>query len=824
MGNEYVGNPYAMGPRVPAVRARDSLDMATSTLDFRVPSRVIVPRAAQTTEDCSDPRMCEKPVGSSGMTIAIVLGVCLPLIAISSVLFYLHRRNKKKQMLEDMEDPHKSLDFGLEQKGAAQSSRKSLISREKDGGQQSRYQRQQMSMDMNLTSPYLLPPEVNSSRDSLHSLARTLHGNEDPYRPVAQYAASETGSIRSFRTGNKPGSIYTRSESRADGPRSPGIHSPPPFHRQDSYTKSPLASPSPPHMKSDRALSDHSMSPPGSPPRGPLPPIGTAISTMPLGPRDENGPIGVALQEPPPIAQRSAARPTPAPLQPSPADSGMAVEYGEVSNPFEKPLAQEVDTPTDEKPSGLGLAANERTESTQQDSARASMSEYGSRPSSPPQQKDQTAAASKPPVIAEPEPLKYDDMEFAEMPELPREPRSPSPSNANRNTNANLDVEEEPRGRNMQRMSHLYEQQQQQNAARQSQLGVPQQDNRRLSVGYRPLPPEEILDSEDPEYRANRIRSFYKEYFDETKPEDRPPVPQLPPQHQQQQQQSQGQGHQGYYEDYDPQYMQDAPYFDPNTNSFVMPYAQPVSRRAMTPPPSGQRFPGPRGPPRGFNGPQPSPSFPPNMRGPPRPGSSVSNQMGGSAYGSRPGSAMSGPYGRPRAGSAMSGSRAGSRAGGPRKPMPPPADLTTLPTPSKLKDDSLAILNPIDFAPPESFASRARGRSQSPLGERRPYKPPTAVHSPLVNSFEELPALPSPHLLRKSGTFTALDFAPPRKFVDSDARSDAGSIRSNKSGLSALHANAIRQGAGRVSKLPGDQVFTQAAMAQTLKPQWGMRD
>jgi hypothetical protein len=80
------------------------------------------------------------------------------------------------------------------------------------------------------------------------------------------------------------------------------------------------------------------------------------------------------------------------------------------------------------------------------------------------------------------------------------------------------------------------------------------------------------------------------------------------------------------------------------------------------------------------------------------------------------------------------------------------------------------------------------------------------------------------HLLRKSGTFTALDFAPPRKFVDNDARSDAGSIRSNKSGLSALHAQAIRNGAGRVSKLPEDQVFTQAAMAQTLKPQWGMRD
>ncbi len=53
--------------------------------------------------------------------------------------------------------------------------------------------------------------------------------------------------------------------------------------------------------------------------------------------------------------------------------------------------------------------------------------------------------------------------------------------------------------------------------------------------------------------------------------------------------------------------------------------------------------------------------------------------------------------------------------------------------------------------------------------------------------------------------------------------SDAGSIRSNRSGISAVQQAAIRSGAGRVSRLPGDTVFTQAALAQNLKPQWGMR-
>ena len=77
--------------------------------------------------------------------------------------------------------------------------------------------------------------------------------------------------------------------------------------------------------------------------------------------------------------------------------------------------------------------------------------------------------------------------------------------------------------------------------------------------------------------------------------------------------------------------------------------------------------------------------------------------------------------------------------------MPPPATLSTLPTPSKLKDDSFAIFNATDFAPPESFKERARGRSQSPSGERRPYKLTVPIAaSPLVSSYDEVAALPSP--------------------------------------------------------------------------------
>ena len=53
--------------------------------------------------------------------------------------------------------------------------------------------------------------------------------------------------------------------------------------------------------------------------------------------------------------------------------------------------------------------------------------------------------------------------------------------------------------------------------------------------------------------------------------------------------------------------------------------------------------------------------------------------------------------------------------------------------------------------------------------------------------------------------------------------SDAGSIRSNRSGISTMQNQAIRNGAYRVSKIPQDVVFTKDDMATTLKPQWGMR-
>lgn len=76
--------------------------------------------------------------------------------------------------------------------------------------------------------------------------------------------------------------------------------------------------------------------------------------------------------------------------------------------------------------------------------------------------------------------------------------------------------------------------------------------------------------------------------------------------------------------------------------------------------------------------------------------------------------------------------------------------------------------------------------------------------------------------MRKSGTFTNLDFAPPPRFKN-ETDSDAGSIRSNRSGISNTHMHNIRTGAYRVSRLDGNMVGTRDDMMSSLRPTWDMR-
>ncbi|EHK16020.1 uncharacterized protein TRIVIDRAFT_232455 [Trichoderma virens Gv29-8] len=685
---------YSMGPRINLRRSLESIGSLLRRSDC------VATEAANT---------CEKPVGPSDSTLAIVLGIIIPVCVAVVVLFFLHRRNMRRDKLEELNDPTKDLDFGMG--NGPTKKRKSLLGL---GGEKPMH-KGGLSMDMNLSSPYLLPPGNHGSRESIHSYARTLQTEDDPYRTVNQYAASDVGSIRSFNPNDNSG---------ARPPKSSGL-SKPPMQTNPSTPRAPS-----PDEKVDPFATPTAPKPTHQPPSSaevhdvmlPVQPIVPEIETVP------------------------------------PVDVFNADEFEVPDIPAPAPAALKIGQDGSRSPAHFEQPNSARS-SAYTDNGMAS-------PAHP-------ADRNVPQILS---------------PGLP----------------PHEDAQEESRGRPLSRPPPPHQA---------GGLGVPQNNSKRLSVGFRPLPPSEAMESDDPEIRANRIRSFYKEYFDDSN-EVPPPLPTQPQQHQQQQPNQRQQGGPDYYEDYDQGYLEAAAYYDADTNAFVMPYAQPVTRRAMTPPPSGRqggpmggpRGPGPRGP--GFRGPNGNGgTFSPGP-GRPRAGSAFGRPRAGSAFGPRPDSSASGAWARQQQ---------------PKKNLPPPAPLNTLPTPSKLGDDSFAIFNAADFAPPSSIRDNVAGRSQSPFGERKAFLQPPTAGSQLAGAFDELAALPSPHLLRKSGTFTALDFAPPKKFRDPENASDAGSIRSNKSGMSQAHLQAIRSGAGRVSRLPGDTVFTTAAMDDQLKPSWTLR-
>ena len=559
------------------------------------------------------------------------------------ILFFLHRRNMKRVAQEDMDSKYKSLDFGMgDGIPGGKKRRSAFFGKEKDPSQS---HKMQLSMDMNLSSPYLLPPELQQSRESMNSLAKSIHKTEDPYHKIKAYPSSDVASMRSFQKGSERGSGFTVSSSDRSSTRARPF--PPP--RQNSSPTSPLPQPPPSAQTPLRQEFDESVHAPVTPARSELR-MNDGRADVPSIAKPEQVPT---IQEPPAAASR--------------------MSHKAVTDTV-RPLSQE---------SANGALIGRDLTAPQPGPQGA--------PARPPRNDSM-------PVI---DAGIQDYQNYSEQLQI-NEPGQAGGQRSN-----------EPSG-----------------------LGVPQQDNRRLSVGFRPLPPDDFLDSEDPEFRANRIRSFYKEYFEDSSKADaeRPPMPQPPHVQQQQQQRPQPppQPQQAtYYEDYDQNYYGDAAYFDPDSNAFVMPYAAPVTRRAMTPPPSNRRpMPGPRQ--RGPPGPM-SPMMPGGPRGSrPRAGSTLSSAAGGrwNAMSPRPGSSASNP------GRFMNNK--------PLKPVPPPSDLNTLPTPSKLKDDAFAIFNAMEFAPPPSFKEVAAGRSQSPVGERVPYRAGTPVHSPLVSSFDDTAPLPSP--------------------------------------------------------------------------------
>ncbi|KAL8704888.1 MAG: hypothetical protein Q9201_001956 [Fulgogasparrea decipioides] len=698
----------------------------------------VVKRGASENSVCTNDDtsgQCGKPSQTNNITVPVALGVVLPITFALVLFYYLHRRHLKKLRREEANDPHKSLDFGMDPSGGHRAEKKGKANPEMavaDLGTGRNYHRGRgLSMDMDMETPYVLPPGLHGSRESLHSMSRTIHSHDDRYRPATTFIPNDRSSARSQprpRNHADDTSSYADDTSSARGYINDGMdqnllknaqrmsRSLPPTQRSpDPSTSLPqIRTPDPATTVPRKA------SPATTQPTALMPTFGDGSRDSYMS-RDgadlhkSNNYLGALIHSREPSAELRSQSSSPPVNQPSRGLLSRPVATLQQTQSRKSPPAAIKTVPqTSRPPRKQSLEAHH---STQAQNFLDYESNYGDGfnvvPPSPP---SQSGPSRTQPV---------------------HRPRKDSMPAASHQLSGSTDA-----------------------------LGLGY-DVRRLSMGFRPLPPDDPTDN--PEQRANRIRSFYKEYFDESKAGPK---------------QAAGQ----YYEDYDQNYLGDGAIFDPASGQFVTAQPQrsePYGRRAMTPPP----------------------------RAPPR------FRRGVRHYATMSGGRIVPPG--PRAFSSASGRFGPNGMGAPRPKLPPPMPLRVLPSPHLLKDDSFAL--PIDFAPPNSYKDRQAGRPESPRGGSRPYSPLVPAHLPLASSFDDLAVMPSPHLLRKSGTFTALDFAPPPRFKSSDNGSDTGSIRSNRSAMSAQQLHSIRAGAYRVSRIPKEVVGTKTEINESLKPSWNMR-
>lgn len=506
----------------------------------------------------------------------------IPLAAAIVVLFFLHRRVKRKQRLEDANDKHKSLDFGMgdvapskgRQAKVPEMTVTDMESQTRDTLKPGGPHKHGLSLDM--TTPYLLSADAQHSRESF----QTLRYPDDPYSPVTMMTRTETNaSSRSPSRGrrNDNDSVYTSNSIPPNDSMGSSLLK----NAQRMSQSDPFASPADPYVSPDPFASPDSSPDSEHAPEFKLPPKSNKRQSL-------------------------ATRPSEPPV----------VEITEDHEPY-KPKPTELQQPT---------------------IPTFSVSEH----ESPAPKQSHPAAAAK-------------NLAISVTPEI-SEPEPAPASKSNRLSN------------------------------RMSVSG----NSRRVSMmGLRAQPAEDP--HEDPEQRAMRIRSFYKEYFDESKPNPAGIYEQYNP----------------YDGDFEPEYFEDGALYDPATGDLIPtkpapPFAQGqgMPRRAMTP-----------------DGMQANPRFRPRSN-------TASLQSTGH---------MNNPAFRDQ------------RPPQPKKNLPPPAPLTSLPTPSKLAGNDMDFLNSLDFAPPTTHRDTQLGRApDSPMGVRRPFSPAVAMHSPLVQSFDDLAALPTP--------------------------------------------------------------------------------
>ena len=555
-------------------------------------------------------------------------------VSVAIIIFvFLHRRHIKRLRHEDLNDPHHSLDFGMDPT-VAPSGKKSKkggpeMSITDLGTEKRRERGLSMDLDMDVGSPYVLPHGLQGSRESIHSMSRSMHGQYDPYRPATTFVSNDSTVSHSYPTSHR-GADDSSSSTGSSGRGNDSMN-------QDLLRNAQRMSRSMPPTQPNSIIS------------------GPAVPEIRL-PEE----VHVQRKELPSKMQNGSGGLTPATPNDS-RDSYTMKDGADLrrSNNYLGALIHSRQASVDH----IALSSNIPKKDLSPVELQA-----GTR-KSPPPAIDLTAESSRPPrlqsIQAAIAPLPQEDFDagFDAFKITPPSPphNQPQLNNEHYSMDATIPASADDPNGNLAAFDPSY-------------------DVRRLSMGFRPLPIEDPTDN--PEQRANRIRSFYKEYFDESKP--RPAA--------------------DYYEDYDQGYPGNGAVFDPRFEQYAVPqapYAAPVTRRAMTPPPRG------------------------------------ASRFNGSA---RHDSAMAG--GQLRVPKPRAFSSASSPRGPPKKHLPPPGPLRILPTPHMLTEDSFAL--PIDFAPPSSYKDRQAGRPESPKGGMRPYSPMIPAHTPLTSSFDDLSVMPSP--------------------------------------------------------------------------------
>ncbi|KAI1378101.1 hypothetical protein F4677DRAFT_414413 [Hypoxylon crocopeplum] len=122
--------------------------------------------------------LCEKPVAANDAT-PIVLGVLGGVIVVAtiSVLLFLHFRRKRRDDKEWPKNNQELDDYGIGPLPTASNLNNAAAPKPRTA-----YRAPRVEPDSdNENDPYQPPP--NTRRDSLQSLARSLRGNPDAYRP-----------------------------------------------------------------------------------------------------------------------------------------------------------------------------------------------------------------------------------------------------------------------------------------------------------------------------------------------------------------------------------------------------------------------------------------------------------------------------------------------------------------------------------------------------------------------------------------------------------------------------------------------------------------